>query len=235
MEFERFRELASRMWEEIPQVYREGVDALVVEHDALPHPELRGIYTLGECVTDGWPDGYSAEGEVRSRVLLYHGSFGALARLDPSFDWRAELWETILHELLHHREFAAGEDALDEYDRALDENFRRHAGLPFDPTFYRLVPADAHGFRRLESEVFVETTVDPDATDAVFPWRERRFTVRVPRTEAPLFVNPVNLAPGRLWVVVRRRRRWWSRLFGGRDAGREARELLRRALPAAGG
>lgn len=52
MRFEEFERRAWRLWQEIPQEYREGVDGLVVERDALPHPTLPEIYTLGECMTE---------------------------------------------------------------------------------------------------------------------------------------------------------------------------------------
>ena len=164
------------MWQEIPGPFREGIDALVVDDEVVAHPELPGVYTLGECVTDHWPDGYSGQGEVRSRVFLHHGSFAALAGAGGEFDWERELWETILHEVLHHREFSASEEGLERYDEAVDQNFRRHAGRPFDPGFYRDVPASEDGTVRIESEIFVETSVAPEAGEAAFGWpRPRAF------------------------------------------------------------
>lgn len=230
---DRFRSLAASMWEEIPGAYRAGVEALVVEDQAARHPEMPGIFTMGECVSDHWPSAYSEEGgDVRSRVVLYYGSFRELSRRDPAFDWRGEIWETLLHELLHHREFAAAEEGLEVYDAAVDHNFRRRAGRDFDPEFYRWVPSDADGVVRLESETFVEAAVAPESRRVRFRWRDRRFDVRVPATRDLLFVNPENLAAGRLWVVVRRRGPWWKRLLGlGGTAGDGVRHLRRRALP----
>lgn len=231
MDRERFEAVASEMWEEIPAAFRAGVEALVVEPGTEPHPEIGGIFTLGECISDHWPMAYSEEGgDVRSRVVLYHGSFEALSRRDPAFDWHEEIWETLLHELLHHREWSAAEGGLDAYDEAVDQNFRRYAGWDFDPDFYRWVPADADGVVRIESEIFVETEIEPDAREATFGWRDRTFRLRVPATRDDLFVNPQNLASGRLWVVVRRRRSWWRRWFGGSgEVGVD--HLIRRALP----
>ena len=163
-------------------------------------------------------------------MVLYYGSFLALSRLDPAFGWREEIRETLLHELLHHREFAASEAGLEAYDAAVDENFRRHAGREFDPDFYRWVPADADGTVRIESEIFVESVVPPGRREVEFDWRGRRWNVRVPGTREILFVNPRNLAAGRLWVVVRRRRSLWSRLMTG-SPSRETRHMSRRALP----
>lgn len=232
MELTEFEAMAATMWDEIPARFRAGVEALVVEPDVLAHPEIPGVYTLGECVTDHWPSAYTEEGgDVRSRVVLYHGSFRALDARDPAFEWRSEAWETLLHELLHHREFAAAESNLEDYDWAADENFKRHAGRSFDPAFYRAVPADADGTVRIESEMFVESRVDPGRREAPFRWRDRRYTVRVPASEDVLFVNPSNLAESRLWVVVWRRAPWWRRLWGGGWEPDGVEHLHRRALP----
>lgn len=231
MDRKTFREVAAGMWSEIPGVYREGIEALVVEENAVEHPEFAGVYTLGECLSQEWPSGYGEVADVRSRVVLYHGSFRQLDRRDPAFDWHAEIWETILHELLHHREFAAGERGLELYDRAVEENRRRHAGRPFDPDFYRLLPVGPEGAMRLGSEIFVESEAPASSDRAVFEWRDRRYSIRVPEGKEVLYVNPVNLAQGRLWAVVRRTLPWWQRLLGRGIAGEGAAQLPRRALP----
>ncbi|MGH7541338.1 MAG: hypothetical protein ACRELC_10090 [Gemmatimonadota bacterium] len=225
-----FRREAARMWEEIPPELRAGVEALSIEEHAVPHPEFEDVYTLGECVTEEWPSGFGGEGDLRSQLVLYYGSFQALADLDPSFDWDGELWETILHELLHHREAAAGESALDDYDWAEEQNRRRLTGRPFDPGFCRVVPAGPDGTVRLDSELFVETEAPADAPEVRFAWRGRVYTVHVPTTVRLAFVEIANLAHGRLCVIVRRRRPWWRFWGGGSERG--LAELRRRALPA---
>lgn len=231
MRLDRFRELAARMWEDIPPPMREGVEALSVEERALPHPGLEEIYTLGECITDEWPTGYGGPGETRSHLVLYHGSFRALAEREEGFDWAGELWETILHELLHHREYAAGQSGLEDFDWAVEQNQRRYAGESFDPTFYRAVPPGPEGSWRLESETFVETTVEPGADEAVFSWRGRSYEVPIPPgEEGPIFVMVRNLAAGRLWAVVRRRRPWWRRVLSP-PSPEDVIEIERRALP----
>lgn len=233
MRLDRFREVAARMWEDIPPPMREGVEALSVEERALPHPGLEEIYTLGECITDEWPTGYGGPGETRSHLVLYYGSFRALAEREEGFDWAGELWETILHELLHHREYAAGQSGLEDFDWAVEQNQRRYAGESFDPTFYRAVPPGPEGSWRLESETFVEAEVEPGAARATFTWREREYVVRIPPDEErPMFVQTTNLANGRLCVVVRRRRPWWRRVLGADVGGSEPRELRRAARPA---
>lgn len=145
MERERFEALVAEMWEQIPADFRAGIEAVAVEERAEPHPEHRDVYTLGECVADRWPSPYSEEGgDLRSRVVLYYGSFLELSRIDPDFHWREEIWETLLHELLHHREWAASEDGLELFDEAMEESFRRGDGHGPDPDFWRWLN-DARG------------------------------------------------------------------------------------------
>jgi hypothetical protein len=229
LQLDEFEQVAGRMWDEIPPSLHEGIEALSVEARAVPHPSFEGVFTLGECLTDNWPSGFGGDGEMRSLLVLYHGSFNELAGRDPTFDWEGELWETILHELLHHREVAAGESGLDEYDWAEEQNLLRLAGRPFDTSFYRAVPAAADGVVRLDSELFLEASIPAGAKEARFGWRDRAYSVRVPEDAEQAFVEVVNLAGGRLCLVVRRKRRWWRR-FGG-EPTEAPLELRRRALP----
>ena len=196
------------MWREIPASAREGVDGLTIEPGSAAHPDFDWVYTMGECLTEAWPSGAGGDGDLRSELVLYHGSFRMLAEEDLDFDWEGELWETILHELLHHRESAAGEAGLDAVDWAHEQNLRRIAGEPFDPNFYRAVASGPDGVVRLESELFVESTVSKRAREAVFEWRGRRYAVEAPPS-ARAFVEVPNLAGGRLCVAVRRRLPWW--------------------------
>ncbi len=226
----QFADRAARMFDEIPPEFRAGVDGLVVEPEVAGHPSLPGIWTMGECITDEWPDGTGGIGDTRSRIVLYYGSFRDLADDDPMFDWESELWETIMHELLHHREAAAAESGLDVFDWAVDQNFLRHAGRSFDPDFYRAVPADDDGSIRLEGETFVESSLGPGDRTAGFTWRGHAYAVRVPAETDGTFVRVKNLAGGRLWVVLRRRVSWWRRLVRAADSGPPG-HIERRALP----
>jgi hypothetical protein len=159
------------MYDEIPAAFRVGISGVTAERDAKGHPTLPNIWTLGECVTEYWPDSLGGLGYARSEIVLYHGSFERLAADDAGLEWKAELWETMLHELLHHREAAADEDGLDLFDWAADQNFRRLAGLDFDPFFHRVVPADLDGAVRLEGETFVDVRLESRTTEATFVWR----------------------------------------------------------------
>lgn len=137
MQFSDFERVARAAWEEIPERYKEGVDGLIVERAARPHVDDPDVYTLGECVTEEYPSQYGGPETTRSAVVLYYGSFRAVAEDEPGFDWQAEIHETISHELQHHLESLATEDALEDLDYAVDENFKRIRGEVFDPLFYR--------------------------------------------------------------------------------------------------
>jgi hypothetical protein len=120
---------------------------------------MPGIYTLGECATGEFDAGGAHPDDLRSGVHLYYGSFRELAKLDPEFDWDEELWETITHEVRHHRESAAGEDALEELDWAEDENFKRRDGRGFAPFFYRAgIPAGENAWE-VDGDLFVEREI----------------------------------------------------------------------------
>ena len=228
MDLRTFESTAMDMWHRIPPELKEGVYALVVEEEELRHPFLAEVYTMGECVTESWPTGYGEAGETHSRLVLYHGSFCALAVETPGFDWEEEIWETILHELLHHREAAAGESGLDELDWAVEQNFLRLAGQPFDPDFYEAVPADADGVIRLDSEILIRAA-ERRASSLRFRWRGSEYEVLVPDSHAALFVEIRNLAGGRLTVVSPPRVGYLRRLL---DRGAPVEQVARRALPA---
>lgn len=151
-----FRRRAREIFDSIPAELRHGVEYVRVEDETVPHPTMPDIYTLGECATGEYDVGFDVPGAVRSGVHLYYGSFRELARLDPEFDWEAELWETLTHEVRHHRESTAGEDALEDMDWAEDENFRRRAGKRFDPLFFRAGDALGGGAWEVDGDLFVE-------------------------------------------------------------------------------
>jgi hypothetical protein len=240
MDLKTFDRRAHEIFDEIPPEYREGVDGLVVEAEVLEHPSLPGIYTLGECRSEFYPSEYGGAGEVRSIVVLHYGSFRELAATDESFDWEEELWETITHEVRHHLESLASEDALEVQDYVEDQNFARREGEPFDPFFYREGRQLAERAWEVDDDVFVEHEVEPaPATggagqrggEVVFslpgqrPGRARRY--RVARPEPLGDVHFVTLSGvrsrrhhrGELVLVLIRRRGWRERVgavFSGR-------------------
>ncbi|MCI0432132.1 MAG: metallopeptidase family protein [Gemmatimonadetes bacterium] len=219
MKFEEFEQRATEEWERIPDSFKGGVDALILERDAKAHPTRPGVYTLGECLTDNWPTDFAGPDTTRSALVLYYGSFRRLASEDPGFDWEAEIWETLTHELQHHLESLAAEDELEDVDAAVEENFRRIDGEPFDPLFYLDGESLGDGWYRVEDTWFLEVDDSPGAgREAGFAWEGRNYRVGLPdSTEPVLFlkVDGVHGLNGELCLVVRRRVGVLRRLFGG--------------------
>jgi hypothetical protein len=157
------------------------------------------VYTLGECIPLEWS---GSGADLQSRVVLYHGSFQALARFGE-FDWRAEAWETLTHELRHHLEWRANVAALEAYDWAAEENFKRHEGEAFDAAFYRSGDQVAEGVWKVDDDVFVEHGAG--STELV--WHGQRYRVATV-AEPPAFLTLEGLdepPPGDAVLVVPRR------------------------------
>ena len=214
-----FQSLVRRQADEVPAEFLDGVLEVTVSPRTLPHPTRPGIYTLGECVPllteDPGPEG------VQSRVVLYHGSFSALARIDEEFDWVAESWETLTHELRHHVEWRANVPDLEAFDRAGEENFARLDGEPFSPGFYRDGESPAPGVYRLDQDFFLEQAHARLPATAHFSWHGSRWLVPVPgEAFLPAFLSVDGVTeppPGELVLVLRRKPRWLD-LFRRRPA-----------------
>lgn len=197
MRFEDFGSLVESLQGDIPREFQGGVVAIEVSPKSVPHPIRADVYTLGECIPLEWS---GSGADLQSRVVLYHGSFQALARLGE-FDWRAEAWETLTHELRHHLEWRANVAALEAYDWAAEENFKRHEGEPFDPAFYRSGERIAEGVWKVDDDVFLE------AGDAL-TWHGARYEVKITDAARPLYVILDGLAeppPGEAVLVLPRR------------------------------
>lgn len=109
------------MVDDIPEQFMQGLNGVHVLPQAHPEPEYHGVFRLGEYLDPG-PSSFLGAGEGLGRhIALYFGSFAAIASGDPGFDWEAEIWETLTHELRHHVESLAGEDLLvqDDVERSL--------------------------------------------------------------------------------------------------------------------
>lgn len=243
MRFEEFESVARELFDEIPEVYRQGIDGLTVRSDAPQHPDHPGVYTLGECLTEEHVSDYGSSDTTRSVIALYWGSFRALADQHDDFDWDGEIWETLTHELRHHLESLAGDDALEGVDYAADQSFKRFDDEDFDPWYYQHGDAVRPGVFRVEKSTYVEVLLDPHELERAewidFDWEGT--TYRVPAPEEPADVNFV-LVHGvdageatEVELVVVRRPGWWQnvkRLFG-RDRPTVA-EWEAEAEPAAG-
>src|SRR5258708_20792469 len=79
---------------EVPKGFMDGVEAIEVTPRTIPHPVHADVFTLGECVPHSYGGGDDGAA-LRSSVLLHHGSFAALARISPGFDWKHQTWDTL--------------------------------------------------------------------------------------------------------------------------------------------
>ncbi len=191
MTLEDFRTLVGRLQREIPAQFESGVADIEVSPKTVPHPVRQHVYTLGECVPLSW-SGNGAD--LHSKIVLYYGSFDALARQEPGFDWRGEAWETLTHELRHHLEFRAHVAWLEAYDWAAEQNFARHEGQVFDPVFYRSGEPVADGIYKVDDDVFLELQGGRTGEGASFRWHGRGYRVLVTGIEAPAFLTLDGLA-----------------------------------------
>src|SRR5688572_3167592 len=227
LQLERFEELSREYWQRIPEDYKEGIDGVVVQRRPREHPAIRDVYTLGECITEDFPSAYGGPDTTRSVVVLYYGSFQRLSLQDVEFDWEAELWETLTHELRHHLESLADDDALESVDYATDENFRRLDGGHFDPFFYRSGEPVLQNAFAIEEDVFIERewrsrpprTIDLD-------WEGKPYHVHVPQEPGDIcfltILDGIEPTPlGDVTIVLVRRAGWVGAL----------RLLLSRAVP----
>ncbi|UCF39654.1 MAG: metallopeptidase family protein [Gemmatimonadota bacterium] len=205
MRFEHFRSMVERLAADIPEQYLAGVAAIDVSPKTIPHPLDAHVYTLGECIPiDTGTD------EIQSHVVLYHGSFRELAAERAGFDWRHEAWDTLLHELRHHVEWRARSEELEAYDWAVEHNFARAAGRPFDPVFYQSGERVAEGVFRLDDDVFIEQVVRERPAVAEFVWHGGAYRVAVPSRPLPLYLLLDGLdhpTSGDVVLVLRRKPR----------------------------
>lgn len=229
MKFAEFERHARVVFDEIPDVYRQGIDGLVVRREAPEHPELPGVFTLGECITEEHLSDFGSADTTRSLIALYWGSFRAVARENPDFDWEEEVWETLTHELRHHLESLAGDDALEDVDHAADETSRRFDGQPYDPWYYQYGDVEGPGVFRVEKVWYVETVLTSGAFDQMtelrFDWRGRQYRMPKPAEQGDVhfvLTGGLDVDPDEIVeVVLVRRRSWWQaakRLLGSSPA-----------------
>ncbi len=231
MDFESFSNLAHERFETIPQEFLAGVDGLTVRAEALPHPTLPAVFTLGQCLTEAYPSDWIGPETLRSVVVLYYGSFRALARDDPGFDWEEQLWETLTHELRHHLESLANEEALEGVDYAMEEALYRAEGLEFDPLYYRSGLEVGPGVFQVEYDFFIEqvwTPEDFEKSEALeFSWHGGAWSVPRPERLGDIhyvWIHGLDVGPGSLQLVLLQKRSFKERL--GRWRGDHTPELL---------
>lgn len=192
---------------EIPAEYFDGITEVVASPRARPHPDRTEVFTLGECVPlplgDGDPE------SIQSRIVLYHGSFRALAETELGFDWHGEAWETLTHELRHHIEWRAQRDDLGGLDDVMETNFARHAGEAFDPLFFRDGVAHPDGVFEVGDDWFIDRVVRELPREVTLAWRGQSYDIELPAgLQLPAYLvvegGIPDPPPGELVLVVRR-------------------------------
>jgi hypothetical protein len=223
MDFATFEARAHAMWAEIPDTYKEGIDGIVVKREVEAHPEYPDYWTLGMCFTEPYPSGYMGPDTTRSFVALYWGSFRKVSERAEgeggSFDWEEELWETITHELRHHLEFLAEDDALEGVDHAMEETYKRGQGESFDPWYWQYGIPLAPGIYRVEYDVYIELRLTEEAFQASdhlhFEWDGGRWAIPRPEELGDIhwvWIHGVDAGGGWLQLVLVRERPMMERL-----------------------
>jgi len=209
-----FDAMVRAMAREVPPAFLEGIAAVEVTGKTVPHPLRQDVFTMGECVPHafGGPDDEGPT--LRSSVFLHYGSFEALARISPGFDWREEAWETLTHELRHHLEWRARAGALEAFDDAVEANYARIEGETFPPLFFLDGESLGEHVYKVEDDVFLDVPLDAKAHRKAagagrrFTWHGREWRVGLPATIGDvLFLTLEGVRPepvGELVLVVRR-------------------------------
>ena len=218
MTFDDFSRMAQEAFRSVPEVYRAGVEGVTTVEAVETHPELPGVLTMGECLTQAFHSEWQGPETIRSRVVLYYGSFRKMAEYGPDFDWEGELWETLTHELQHHLESLADEDALEAMDYAVDESFKRERGEPFDPWYFQWGEPLGEGVYRVEEEVYIERVLTEEEFGGMdeidFNWRGESYRLPRPREQGDVHFIVVEGTEPFVQIVLVRRASWRRRLRG---------------------
>jgi hypothetical protein len=203
-----FENMVRRLCDEVPADFFDGIAEVVVSPRVVPHPERPDVFTLGECIPLPVQVGSGVEG-LQSQVVMYHGSFAALAGLEQGMDWKQEAWETLTHELRHHLEWRAHAPDLEEFDWAVEHNYARHDGEPFDPTFFLSGNPEGEDRYSVEDDVFIDRIVSSVPHSVDFSWQARDYCIDLPpNAELPCFLVVEGVKdppPGELVLVLRRK------------------------------
>ena len=124
MTYDRFKETVEEIIAEIPDKFMEGLQGVHVLEHVKREAAYEGVVRLGEYLDPG-PESFLGGNGLGRHIALYYGSFREIARGNSSFDWDAEVWETLTHELRHHVESLAGDVSLIEEDRRRSATFKR--------------------------------------------------------------------------------------------------------------
>ena len=218
MTFDEFSRFAQEAFRSVPEAYRGGIEGVTTVEAVETHPELPGVVTMGECLTQAFNSEWQGPETTRSRVVLYYGSFRKMAEDYSDFDWEEELWDTLTHELQHHLESLADEDALEAMDYAVEQSFKRERGEPFDPWYFHWGESVGEGVYRVEDEVYIERVLTAEEFDHLaeieFTLNEQSYRLPRPQELGDLHFIVVDGSELDVQIVLVRRASWRQRLRG---------------------
>lgn len=127
MTFPEFQNRLQEMLELIPEKFLTKLQGVHCFLEIKNSPEQRGLVRMGEYLDPGFEPFMAGGVHIGRHINIYYGSFVAVAQHNPHFDWEAQLWETLTHELQHHLESQANDQSLIEWDRQQLEKFRQQS------------------------------------------------------------------------------------------------------------
>ena len=125
MTFPDFQHLVSNLLDEIPPEAMTGLQGVHVFEHVKRDPDEPELVRMGEYLDPGPDSVFNTYTHLGRHVAIYYGSFQAVAGGNLAFDWEAEAWETLTHEIQHHVESRAGERGLIEWDIERLEAYRK--------------------------------------------------------------------------------------------------------------
>jgi hypothetical protein len=117
MDFAGFKNLIESFLDVIPEEFMTGLQGVHVFENAKRDPVNPRLVRLGEYLDPGPDSVLDHRVHLGRHVSMYYGSFLEIAGNNAAFDWEAQAWDTLTHELQHHNESKAGSIALIEWDR----------------------------------------------------------------------------------------------------------------------
>jgi len=114
--------LLDTLAEELPtEFYRELNGGVLLESGAKPHPDVPGLFVMGE---------YHTHPVLGRYIVIYYGSFVRLFGGMPDSHWTSELRRTLRHEFTHHIESLAGARDLERWDEEQMDKYRKKTKIP---------------------------------------------------------------------------------------------------------
>ncbi len=116
---DEFSDILNELYDEIPDEYFKDLNlGIIIEEEVKIHPEAKNndLYILGEYQVD----------ILGKKIRIYYGSFMETYGNYDHVSLKHKVRETLLHELLHHRETLSGYKDLVVEDEEFIKNYKNH-------------------------------------------------------------------------------------------------------------